>query len=387
MGAAGERMELRTALKISAGAHGALVVWAVAAGWFSSDFDEALEVTNVSLISGAEFAALVEEAGARAPSLGDQLEAVAPPRPRPEIAPEVTPEPEAAVEAAPESERVSEPEVAVVSEPEIAEPAPELPTEQASPEPSEVQELAEEPGDTPTPAPRVAPTAAERPDPNVAVAPEAVAAAEPVETEEAPEPQEAPEAAAPEEATTRIVTEATETGGAEEIALAPVATPRPPARPARAPEAEAPGDAAPEVAETAPAAEDALDAAVADALAEAIAGGGATRGDPGPPMTAGERDALRLAVQECWVVDVGSEAANVTVVVAMAMSPEGRVVDGSLRMLEASGGSDAAVRTAFQSARRAILRCQRDGFALPAEKYAQWQEVEMVFNPSEMRVR
>jgi hypothetical protein len=127
--------------------------------------------------------------------------------------------------------------------------------------------------------------------------------------------------------------------------------------------------------------------AIAGAVADAVAGGGAVEGDPGPPMTAGEREALRLAVQECWVVDVGSESANVSVTVGMRMSPEGRVVDGTLQMLEASGGSEAAVRSAFQSARRAILRCQRDGYDLPPEKYARWQEIEMVFNPEEMRLR
>ncbi len=342
-------MELRTALKISAGAHGALMVWALASGWFSADFDEAMEVTEVTLISGDQFAALVEQAGAGEPAMPV------------ETAPVEAPEP---AEAAP---------VDAVPEP-------------VAPPPTETRELAETPGDTPTPAPRVAPRPADRPDPNVAEAPEVVEAAEPVEAEATPEPVEAPEATAPEAATTRIVTEATETGGAEEIVLAPTATPRPRTRPDRPepepePVAEVPEEAAPEEEP------DVMEAAVASALADALAGGGAPTGDPGPPMTTGERDALRLAVQSCWVVDVGSEAANVTVVVGMSMSPEGKVVDGSLQMIEASGGSETAIRTAFQSARRAVLRCQRDGYDLPAEKYAQWQEIEMVFNPSDMRIR
>ena len=104
-------------------------------------------------------------------------------------------------------------------------------------------------------------------------------------------------------------------------------------------------------------------------------------------MTGGERDALRVAVQRCWVVDVGSQAANVTVVVGMEMEQSGRVVSNSLRMIEASGGDTAATQTAFQAARRAILRCQGDGFPLPPEKYAQWREIEMVFDPSGMRLR
>ncbi|MEM9248361.1 MAG: hypothetical protein AAGB05_06645 [Pseudomonadota bacterium] len=348
-GVTGDGMELGTALKISAGAHGALMVWALAAGWFSSDFDDAMEVTEVTLISGEAFAARVEQSGGGTPA--------APGAPLPPV---VEPDP-------------------VVSDPAEPVPAPEVPFA------TDARELAETPGDTPTPAPRVAPRPADRPEPDVRVAPEVVEAAEPVEAQDVVDAAEVPEPTAPEAATTRIVTEATETGGADVIALAPTATPRPRVRPDRPePTVEAPEPEPQPEPEEAP---DVMEAAVASALADVLSGGGDPVADPGPPMTAGERDALRLAVQSCWVVDVGSEAADVTVVVGMSMSPEGTVIDGSLRMIEASGGSDAAIRTAFQSARRAVLRCQRDGYDLPSEKYAQWQEIEMVFNPSDMRVR
>ncbi|MDO7707324.1 MAG: energy transducer TonB, partial [Loktanella sp.] len=42
---------------------------------------------------------------------------------------------------------------------------------------------------------------------------------------------------------------------------------------------------------------------------------------------------------------------------------------------------------AFQAARRAILRCQSGGYQLPADKYDQWKEVEITFDPSGMRLR
>jgi len=92
-------------------------------------------------------------------------------------------------------------------------------------------------------------------------------------------------------------------------------------------------------------------------------------------------------VQDCWVVDVGSQAANVTVTLAFDMEPGGTVVASTIRLLEASGGSGAAVDTAFESARRALLRCQRGGYTLPEDKYEQWREVEMTFNPAQMRLR
>ena len=50
-------------------------------------------------------------------------------------------------------------------------------------------------------------------------------------------------------------------------------------------------------------------------------------------------------------------------------------------------GRRAAAKQAYEAARRAILRCQGEGFPLPPEKYEQWRVVEMTFNPSEMVIR
>ena len=33
------------------------------------------------------------------------------------------------------------------------------------------------------------------------------------------------------------------------------------------------------------------------------------------------------------------------------------------------------------------LHCGASGFDLPPEKYAQWREIEMTFNPERMRIR
>ena len=45
------------------------------------------------------------------------------------------------------------------------------------------------------------------------------------------------------------------------------------------------------------------------------------------------------------------------------------------------GGSDAAAKQAYEAARRAILRCQKDGYKLPAEKYNRWKTTIIDFNP------
>ena len=103
-------------------------------------------------------------------------------------------------------------------------------------------------------------------------------------------------------------------------------------------------------------------------------------------MTGGEKDAFRLAVNACWHVDPGAEWARVAVTVGFSLGQDGRVV-GDVRMISASGGNDAQTATAFQAARRAILRCQRSGYKLPPEKYQSWQNMEMTFDASDMRLR
>jgi hypothetical protein len=107
---------------------------------------------------------------------------------------------------------------------------------------------------------------------------------------------------------------------------------------------------------------------------------------PGPPMTGAEKDAFRNALQGCWVVDPGAQAAGVAVTVVFELDREGQLVSGP-DLLTSSGGSPSAVEAAFQSAMRAIERCARNGFPLPPEKYDQWRVVEMTFDASGMRVR
>ena len=127
------------------------------------------------------------------------------------------------------------------------------------------------------------------------------------------------------------------------------------------------------------------DAAVAAALAAALA---ATAPDlpAGPPMTGSETEGFRLAIGECWVVDTGGRSANVKVTVAFSLDRSGKVA-GDVRQVTAEGGEQAAVDTAFRAARTAILRCGASGYDLPADKYDQWREVEITFDPSGMRLR
>lgn len=346
---------MQTGTKISAGAHLALIGWAVFGTSFSSD-PLPFEVAEVSVITAEEYAALT----APAPPL---VASVAPEVPQPpevvEEPPVVDPTPEPEAPTPPEPQEASEPPSA---EPEVAEQ--EVPVEPPLPKPSD----------------RVAPEVVAPPPPearpddetNTEVAPDDGAEVE----------QEQQEATAPEEASDQIVPETQEVA-----ALAPVRSVRPPsARPSR-PKPTPAAEVKP--ADPKPAQPQNTSDAVNDALAEAL--GGTNSADPtpaGPPLSAGEKDALRVSVSRCWNVGALSSAAlATTVVVKVSMAQNGKPDIGSITMLSSSGGDGSAAKQAFEAARRAIIRCGSTGFDLPSEKYAHWRDIEMTFNPERMRIK
>jgi hypothetical protein len=347
---------------ISAGGHALLLGYALFGGLFDAEPLE-LPSMDISVISEAEFAALT------APAQPPDVEPIAPepvlsaPEPETEPTP-VVPEPEPMPDPRPEPPAIVEPEP--IPEPFIEpEPVPE-PAPEPAPEPEAVV-IPDAAPDTslrpkPRPADRVAPEAVAAPEPDVAIDNTAQEATQPDENAE--QVVEEQSETAPEEAATEIVTEAE-----QPAASAPTSTVRPKSRPRET--ASAPDTSA----------------AVNAALAEALGEPAASDETSGPTLTAGETNALRLAVQNCWVVDVGSQAANVTVVIGMSMDVRGKVTPGSLRLVSSTGGEGSAVETAFQSARRAVLRCQKEGYDLPDDKYEQWKEIEMTFNPKDMRIR
>ena len=129
------------------------------------------------------------------------------------------------------------------------------------------------------------------------------------------------------------------------------------------------------------------DGRIKAALADAVAAASAPSVVAGPPMTSSEKEEFRAVIYPCWNVDPGARWAQTTVTVAMDMTQDGKVVASSLRMIASEGGDASTANAAFGAARRAILLCQKDGYQLPPEKYGQWQEVEMTFNPVRMRIR
>lgn len=382
--------------------HAVLILWVLFGGWFwQSHENPAMRVANVSLVSPEQFAAL--DAAASAPPKTPQTK-VAPPKP---AAPEASPKPKPAPKPEPKPQPAPKPA-----------PQPQPQAKPETPDAPPVPDQAPAPPPVP-PAPKISPKPETRPVDRVAPTP-----APKTDAKEAPKKQEAvqkqadvpssvpqkpKEATAPKEAASRIATEDnTAKQNAAPESLAPAASPRPSNRPTRTAAAEPAPKPAPEKKPETPKPEkkpeptpkkndSAVNDAVAAALADAVAAGQGeaktkeTRGNgtapQGPPLTSAEREGLRLAVQECWYVDVGSSAADVTVTVGFSLNPDGTVVSGSVHQVSASQGSAAAQRAAYDAARRAVLVCGADGYKLPTAKYDQWKNVEITFNPAQMRSR
>lgn len=375
-------MERTTGTYVSVGGHLALLVWLIA-GWGFNAEPLPFEASQVSVVSSEEYAAIV------AATTPDPTDAPpeAPVTPAIEAAPDVPVE--EAAQATPPPPDVTPPppqDLPPPPAPEPPAPVPVISDAPASPGPPAEEvvaapNLTESPRPVPRPAQRITPDPVAPPPEDAAPSDIAQDQASPDAAPDAPVVEQAQEQTAPEAAATEIVTEAeTPQGRLTEI-------PRPRTRPNRPTPPPAP-EVTPET-ETAEAPVPEVDnSAVAAALEAATAATAQAANVPqGPPMTGSEREGFRVAVNRCWNVDPGSQAARVTMTVGFDLDQSGKV-SGDVRQVAASGGDDAATKIAYDAARRAILRCQgQDGYDLPSDKYSQWQTVEITFDPSGMRLR
>lgn len=358
---------------ISGIGHVGIIGWAL----LGSAFQPApppLEVREVAVISSEAFErmtappqAAVEVALPQAPSETAQPSAARAPDPVEQAAaPPVSdvPEPDPAPEAPPPQPL-----------PELTEETPELP----APEPSEtalVPKVAERP--VPRSSERVAPEAVEAPDPDVTPDPVEQAAVTPGKAPAETPPVEEQQETAREEAAEQITPET------EPPSVAPTVSRRPPSRRPPPPTQTAVAEPEPEK-PGAPTDNSAVNAALNEALAS-----NDTQPDVpvGPPLTGGEEEGFLRQVEQCWnIASLSTEARQMVVTVAFSLDRDGVPVSSSLKMITQSGGSETAARKAYETARRAILRCGRNGYEMPDEKYAHWKDIELTFNPEKMRLR
>lgn len=362
---------------LSGTGHAALVVWMVA-GWGMSAEPLPFEVTEVSVVSGADFAAMTQ--GVQ-PDLPPSEPAAIEQPPAPDTPPEVVtpetppdvPEPPAPVEppapeTPPAAPDLTVPETVVTDAPPDVPDTPQIVTAPQS------AEIGTSIRPVPRPAPRVAPEIVAPPEPDATVAPEvAQAATEDVEApvEEIVEPVD--ETTAPEAAADQIVTEA------EEPSFAPQISSRPQTRPQRAAVAETPSEDA----------ADPVAAALAEAGAQEPATTTPTAGLSGGQLSDGDKSGFLRQIGNCWNTGTLSTGAQNTIIeMAFDMTPDGRPVSSSVRLDGFSGGSATDADAAFQTARRALLRCSGDsGYGLPRDQFEQWQRVILTVDPTAMRQR
>jgi broad specificity phosphatase PhoE len=141
---------------------------------------------------------------------------------------------------------------------------------------------------------------------------------------------------------------------------------------------------------------DAIAAALAEAVADVpaedpateTADSGAQDLPQGPPISASDIEGIRSALGKCWNIGaLSSEATRTIVTVRVSMQENGTPDLGTMNMTSFEGGSEESAKKLYQSARSAIARCGNKGFTLPPEKYDQWKDLELVFDPNGMRLR
>ena len=134
--------------------------------------------------------------------------------------------------------------------------------------------------------------------------------------------------------------------------------------------------------------------ALAALLALALAGEAAAQGArgrvapeaaapsaPAEPLTEAERAAFRAAVVPCWLpppLPLGSREASVTL--SFDLDGAARPDPDSFEIERHAAPDTVAAVEQFVAARRAVLRCGREGYPLPPEKRAAWSRVVMTFD-------
>ena len=375
-------------VKISGTAHAILISIAIfGAPIFSSDEENPIQISEVSLISLEEFELLTKE---NMPVFQSKPE---PEVQEPELEPEVQePEPEPEVQ---EPEPEPEPELEV-QEPE---PEPELEVQEPEPEP-EVQEIINE-----SDSDFIAPIADEdnlgelTPEFNENAAPKAAEIISDVSNEAPEEPAdigaledtsfekvngadeekleiELNENTPAEESTTQIVTEAEE----QKSDLVPSRTSKPKSRPKNLKTTK-------EIAIKPKLKPKEVVEAEKDTTAESILESLKEKKEPEPflNLTPAQKESvgniIRNKMRLCWNPPVGVENGLTNVMIlGLKFDIDGKLVESPVNLTPNSGVGSLQ---AFEAARRAVIRCSPYN-ELDPEIYDGWKELNLKFNPKNM---
>ena len=100
-------------------------------------------------------------------------------------------------------------------------------------------------------------------------------------------------------------------------------------------------------------------------------------------LSAAQAAQFRSDVAACWLVtDGGAE-----VTLRFSLDRQGKPDAGSVKLVSKGAGTAQAVEHSFKAAKRAVLRCGQAGYTLPVEKYDQWRDIELTFDPERTSLR
>jgi outer membrane biosynthesis protein TonB len=100
-------------------------------------------------------------------------------------------------------------------------------------------------------------------------------------------------------------------------------------------------------------------------------------------ISASQIDAIRQKIYPCWNVPVGARGAKDLVVdMNVRIDRDGFVTHAEIA--DKSRLSDAFFQSAAESARRALFDPHCNPLPLPKEKYDEWKEITLTFNPKDM---
>jgi len=100
-------------------------------------------------------------------------------------------------------------------------------------------------------------------------------------------------------------------------------------------------------------------------------------------MTISEIDLVKAQIRECWNVPAGArEAEDLIIEIKVDMGRDGVPRNAWIESRARMG--EAFYRAAAESALRAVLNNRCHPFKLPPQKYDQWHDLRLVFNPRDM---
>ncbi|MCB1556316.1 MAG: energy transducer TonB [Alphaproteobacteria bacterium] len=101
-------------------------------------------------------------------------------------------------------------------------------------------------------------------------------------------------------------------------------------------------------------------------------------------MTISEQDALRRQLASCWSVLAGARyAEDIVVEIKLSMNPD-RTIQQARIANQLRYNADSYFRAAADSALRALYNPRCNPLDLPPEKYTQWKEITVTFDPRGM---